>query len=1067
MKTTGFVYLVLAIALVCALTGPVQGQITDGTILGVVTDQSGADVSGARITVTNVGTGETRTTTTDNTGSYVVTGLPVGSYNIIAELSGFKKMTVENVPLTVRESLRRDITMTVGRVEENITVQAPLVALGTENPTIGELITSKQIVDLPLNGRNFLQLATLSPGVTAPAMQGGESAVARGTGNAVSISGQREYNSAPLYDGVPSLDFDYGTISLQIDPDSIAEFRVQRGYTGAESGVPGTINLVTKSGTNGFHGSAYEFLRNDHLDATDYFQVGKKVFKQNQYGANGGGPIIKDKLFLYGGFEQLHIRGDVTSHSTYPTSAELSGDFSGEAPIIDPTTGQPFPGNIIPSDRISNFAKIYEQNQLIPTPNTPGSTSFITNTSPKTDAFQWNARLDYVLSNKDSFFGRFTHSRPTTSSPSPQPLGGQTSGVNADNAVFSWDHIFNPRLLNTFKIGLNRTPSVLHKPDQSDQIWRDIFGLKLLDERPICNQPPHVAMTGYSGIGGIGSCAILLTNIFHYIDNLSVVRGRHTFSVGFEIQNIFYRPGEFTSPGSNFNFSARYTGNAVGDFLLGLPTSAVAGYVQGGTLNRRAIWQSYYGNDEFRLTPKLHLSLGLRYDYFPSLSEDQHKISTFDPYLPGGGFLFEEGSGINVPGNSSNGPKGLIYPDRNNWAPRVGIAYGPWKDSAIRASFGIFYLPTQGDEYTFQNQGPPFILTNQLSGDVTTPTINIDQMVAAGTLFPQPSSTFRGGDLAAFGWDPYARTPYTEEWTLSVQHALPRNFLLEAAYVGSRGVKLNKRDDINVPKTPPPPGFTGDLQSRRPFPDFSFIIFDRNRGRSTYHSLQLSAKKTIGGGGPLSGLSFLAAYTYGKSLDMDSFDAKAIRSQVDGANDLSRSTFDQRHRFVFSAVYDIPGAYPGSALARTVLGGWQLSGITTVQSGFPFTVQEGDDHSNRLNLFFNLPDRVCKGDLPPNQRTPDKWFDTSCFTVPADNTIGNSGFNILDRDGIISQDFSLSKYFVLRESVRLQFRSEFFNAFNHPNFGAPTGLLESSNYGKIFSTSIPARQIQFALKLYW
>jgi hypothetical protein len=291
--------------------------------------------------------------------------------------------------------------------------------------------------------------------------------------------------------------------------------------------------------------------------------------------------------------------------------------------------------------------------------------------------------------------------------------------------------------------------------------------------------------------------------------------------------------------------------------------------------------------------------------------------------------------------------------------------------------------------------------------------------------------------------------------------------MLEGAYVGSRGLKLNKRDDINVPKTPPPPGFTGDLQSRRPFPDFGFIIFDRNRGRSFYNSLQLSAKKTMGGGTALSGLSFLASYTYGKSIDMDSFDAKAIRSQVDGANDLSRSTFDQRHRFVLSEVYNIPGAFPKSALTRAVLGEWQFSGITTVQSGFPFTVQEANDHSNRLNFFFDLPDRVCNGALPPSQRTPSKWFDTSCFTVPANNTIGNSGFNILDRDGIISQDFSLSKYFVLRESLRLQFRSEFFNAFNHPNYGAPNGLLESANFGKIKSTSIPSRQIQFASKLYW
>jgi hypothetical protein len=465
--------------------------------------------------------------------------------------------------------------------------------------------------------------------------------------------------------------------------------------------------------------------------------------------------------------------------------------------------------------------------------------------------------------------------------------------------------------------------------------------------------------------------------------------------------------------------------------------------------------------------------LGLRWDYFQPLIADHGLTGTFDPGIPaspsfpgGGGTIYPANSGFNYPGTLANGPPGDQYISRDNFAPRLGLAFGPWKDTAIRASYGIFYQQVSGNNAEFTNN-PPISFINGIQSEPTTPTINIDQDVAAGTLFGAPTLVFRGPGVGLGGVELHPKTPSVQNWTLSLQHIFPHNFFGEIAYVGSRGNHLDKRSDINIATTPPPPGYTGSIQDRRPFPDFFYILEIEERAKLTYHALQVSMKKSMGSGMGLGRLTFLANYTWSKCLDMDSYEG-LWRGVYPGDNWYAPCVYDQRQRFVLSLVYPLPGENLQNRAARALLGRWEISGITTVQSGFPFTVWENTDFSERGGIAFFYPNRICNGGLPSGQRSAARWFDTSCFPTNAYDTIGNSGYDILSGPGVANQDFALVKNFVLREPLRMQFRAEVFNLLNHPDLGGPTANPQAgASNGVISSISIPMRQVQFALKLSW
>jgi Carboxypeptidase regulatory-like domain/TonB dependent receptor len=1033
------------------------GQSSTGSIVGTVTDPSGAQISDAVITVTNVATGVVRSTVTNGLGAYSVPTLPPGTYRIRATKDGFERVEIEDLVLRIDQVFQRDISMKVGSVNEEVTVKAQTVALATQNPSLGQIVSSQEAVDLPLNGRSFIQLATLSAGTSSPGNGQGEStASAFGRSNvSISVSGQTEYTTDIRIDGIPSKDITYGPVGMQLDVDAISEFNVQRGYSPADVGVGGRINVLTKSGTNELHGSAWEFLRNDVLDTKNYFATENLPYRQNQFGVSVGGPIIKNRLFFFFDYAGFRVRQTSPALGTVPTQSMLAGDFTGLAPVIDPTTGQPFPNNVIPTDRISQFATKY--NNFIPPPNTTGASNIVGSAPFSRNDDEYNFRADYSISEKDTVFGRYTYSNSSQFRGSIVPLGGNNAPLNGTNVVLSWTHIFTPNLLNNFKAGLNRTVNDPFLPEAAPNgtVFPELFGLKNLTSFSQCNAPPSVSISSFSGFGGSGLCIVLTTNNYHYIDNLAFTKGRHRMNMGFEIEHVFMRQVVGVNPQGSFGFTGQYTGNPVADYLLGIPFSA-SGQDLAAPPDRTAIWPSFYFDDTFQVSPKLTITAGLRWSYFQPLASKLHNLVSFNPNVPGGGWLYEPGSGLDSIGTI--GPPGLTTPDKKNWAPRFGVAYHLSQNTVIRSSYGIFYQPPAGNRLNTQQTGPPFLSQSSVFSEPTTPTISID----SGTLFPLQSPPFEGPTVGGFGYAVHAPAPYLQTWTLSLQRALPGGILAEAAYVGSKGTHQDKLDDLNRATTPPPPGFTGDLQTLRPFPDFSSILYTQNIGTSSYHALQLSAQKSL-----QRGLSFTANYTYSKSIDDDSFDNKACRCYVFGNLDKSLSLFDQRHRFVASVTYQLPVHKLNNPFANAVLAGWTVNGITSLQSGFPFSTSTAVDYSERPSIYgWNEPLQTCNGNLPRGEQTPTRWFDTSCFSAPALGTLGNAGFNNLFTNGFINQDLSLLKDIPIRERFKLQFRAEFFNLFNHPNFGTPDGTLEDSTFGQVLS-ALPGREVQFGAKILW
>ena len=1048
------------VILLCAFFCPplLVAQTITGTILGRVADETAGVVPGVEVTITNVATNISRTTVTNDRGAYVVPLLPPGLYQIEATLPGFKTALLQDIRLRVDQEARHDITMVLGEVTEQVTVQAETITLGTENPAIGEVITEDQLVELPLSGRSIIELAMLSAGMSQPGNgQGFSVPTALGGGRkvAVAIGGQREYSTVFRFDGIPSKSRTYGPLGLQINADAVAEFKVERGYAAAGTGVTGRINVVTKSGTNKFHGSAWNFLRNDVLDAKNFFASEKLPLRQNQFGIAGGGPIIENKLFFFADYEGLRTRGAFPILGSVPTPETLAGNFSGQAPIIDPVTGEPFPGNIIPPNRISNFANSY--NQFIPAPNRPGVVNRAIGASEQLDDDKYSFRLDLSPREEDSFFGRYTHHNLGRETEGFTPESGISRPMFARNAVVGWTHIFSPQLLNDFRVGLNRVVNVgfapIRGPEMPDFI--DGFGIKNVLSLPLCNGLPSVQMAAFTAIGPPTVCLPQTTNDFHFIENLSYSRGRHRLNVGFELQRVYMRQliAVFQPPA--FQFTTSFTGNSAANYLLGIPDRALGRDIE-QPADRYGFWQAYYIDDEIQLSQEFTLSLGLRYDYFQALGGGNHRIGSFDREVPGGGFLYEKGSGLGDLGRIFP-HQGMFFPDRNNWSPRIGLAYTPLPDTAIRASYGIFHQELIGNQLDFQQQQPPFVFAHALLTDPRTPTINMDTT----EFFPKftTDTPIRDPNLATAGYEPTSRIPYVQAWTLSIQQRFPGGMFAEVAYIGSKGTKISKRRELNNLQEPPPLDFTGEVQTLRPFPDFGRIAYPRNDGNDYYHGLQLTLKREMGGG-----LSFLTNYTWGKCIDQDSFES--TRDYHLGDTDRSRCQQDQRHRYVFSWLYDLPFR-SDNAVANSLLGGWMVTGITVLQSGFPTYPRTARDYSNRLILTQRLPNRICDGNLPTDQRKPERWFDGGCFPVPANNTVGNSGYYFLDIDGVINQDLALIKNFGVREPLRVQFRAEFFNLFNHPNFGAPvTRNVESTTFGRVLSALDP-RIIQFGLKFLW
>ncbi len=1092
--------LFLTTALALAQTG---SQIT-----GTITDKSGAAVPGVKITATNTETAVSRETISTDSGAYTIPALPPGLYAISATKDGFKTIKQERLSLEVNAILRVDLALELGAVTESVTVSSAPPLVESENSSLGQIVQQRQIVELPLNGRNFVQLATLGPGVTGVGF-GASGTIMSGTrpddqrpGSELFSNGNREGSNNFLLDGVDNNERLTLAITLRPSVEAVREFKIQTNLFSAEQGRnPGaTVNVVTKSGSNEIHGAAYDFLRNDNLDAKNYFTAPtarKPQLAQNQFGAAIGGPIIKNKLFYFGNYEGYRRRQEVPLLGTVPTSLMKQGNFSEVRNIFDPNslvaapgtasgfTRTPYPNRTIPASQFDPItSRLIE---TYPNPTGPGIANNYT-VAPK-QAQDWNqfdVRSDYNINDSSFLFGRYSFQDTKTIRPStfpttnvrglstPVALGNEDtfageSRQKAYHAVLNYARTLTPALLMELKAGFQRFSLDFVQEGATDGTrLGEALGVRNSNQGPRSDGIPIFSPTGYFGFGQTRSLPIIRKeNTFQYAGAFSWTRGAHSVKWGGDI--IRRQISEFQTNRGNgrFNFNNNFTNDPnsqgnTGDAMASALLGAASTIEQDFTLvfpGMRGWENSLYVQDDWKVNDRLTLNVGLRYEYFSPYSEVANRIANFD--ITSGKLLI---GGIN-----SDQYLG-VQPDFNNFAPRIGAAFKLRKSTVLRGGFGVFY-GTQGNGGAVMRgfRQAPF-------GPVQTVDINTlannPRRVAQGfdPLLPIDVAQFvnnpRGNLIGtAFDFGPSR----TYQYNFQIQQELPASLVWKIGYVGNRNRGLDYTYDANQPDPGP-----GAVAARRPLrtiaPNVQGATYAIADGYADYHALQTTVERRFS-----SGLSFLSAYTWSHSIDN-------VPNAFGGASngpvpqdirfrdvDRGSSGFDIRHRFTHSMNYELPfgrGQKFGidNRALDAIAGGWQTNLILTLQTGLPFTPVITGNPSNA-------------GQSRPNlNRTPTftsgnraLWFDTGLgagqtWGTPAAFTYGNAGRNILTGPGRVNWDWSLFKTFSFTERYKLQFRSEFFNLFNTPQFGLPNATIGTPAAGSITSLSGNNRQVQLALR---
>ncbi len=1101
--TNKYLRILSSVVLVIAFVAVSNAQITTGSFLGFVSDTNGAAVGGAKVTATNEATGLTRTVVTNSSGEYVIGLLPVGRYTLSFEAQGFRKRAVKGLVLELDQKARIDLKLEVGEITEAALSEEDSTPLTrTETAESGEVIENKRIVDLPLNGRLFLQLAQLTPGVTTNPRGGFGEQLAGPFGPRITVMGARESDNYFTLDGVSLTDRFYNTLTAPLSVDAIQEFKVQSRLYSAESGTFGgaQVNIAIKSGTNDLHGSLYEFTRNDAFDARNFFDRIKPEFRQNQFGGTLGAPVVKNKAFFFGNYEGLRLAKAQTRVFTVPTDSLRNGQF-GAALIRDPQTGLPcaqtdqrgcFPNNTIPDNRISPVAKGLLQ--FVPRATLPGATSnFVDSPQEINDNNQFTIRSDFHFNDKDTAFARYTFFDVNAY----QPYGFvqfATSAVSlpgfgiflqqrSQNVALSETHIFNSKLIGEFKTGFNRTAGGQFQQN-SNVDFASQFNIAGLSRDPFDRGIPRIIVAPFNSFGDVTTPLTRRDNDYQVGYNLSWFGGRHNVNVGALYKRIQFNPNIASSKRGQFTFTGTFTNNAFADFLLGLPANARVGAGSSQVYLRGNEWQGY-AQDDWKVSKRLTVNLGLRYEYASPLSEKFNRWATLDIlnrrvivasedgktypqelWVPG---IAQQLAPLPIVTSEDAGlDRSLANKDRNNFAPRVGFAFDLFgsQRTVLRGGYGIYYSAAPYNSIALQSLAAPFFKG-----------INASQTFNAA-ITPAPITTIAGNPLLGTpGWAPYDinfRTPYYQQWNLSVQQLLARNLLVEAEYLGSKGTKLHTNVFFNVPD--PSPSATPPPSARALFPNLGNNSLQASAGRSNYHAGVLRVEKRLS-----FGLMVMGSYTYSKSLDTDSLANQGVSTNLDESNiknlEYGRSTFDIRHRFTTSFTYDLPFKSGNKAL-NAVFANWQAGGIVTEQSGLPFTVNIGVDRANN-GLLNQRPNLIADPKLPDNQRSVSRWFNTDAFVIQPVGTLGTAGRDILDAPGTNVVDFSLLKNIPFNERHRLQFRTEFFNLFNHANFDFPERICSPavittgasctgdptvpSSLGKINAARDP-RILQFGLK---
>jgi hypothetical protein len=1055
--------LIGAVSLFCLTPRLVLAQVTTGKIAGVVTDSSGAAVPDAAVTITQVETSASTAVTTDAAGSYSATALKIGTYTVSVQKQGFQRVVQSNVDLGIGQVVRVDFVLKVGMVTQTVDVRDVPPLLQAETSSLGTIETEKRIVDLPLNGRNFFKLAYLGPGATEGAT--GTSAGAGSTDNnrtgiALSVNGLRIFDNNFLLDGLDNNEFGNGTVVIQPPTDSIQEFRVEENSMNAEFGRGGAmVNLVLRSGTNQLHGAAWEFIRNDKLDARNWFATSRTPFQRNQFGGQLGGPIVKDKIFIFGSIQRSSIRQAFPFISTVPTEKMRTGDFS-ELPagsITDPFTHSPITS--IPNsekDAVGgNIVNIFPHSNLAGT-NNGITNNFIFNGKYKFDETAFEGRFDYNISTADRFFAHYAIATPLATNPSnfPNVDGGTSSGGSStlDNRVQSvagdWAHSFSPTKLNDLRAGFIRFRDNTLPLDFGQNPAEKILNIPNANRGGNSSGLTKIEISNYQQLGdSLWVPETIVENIYQLADTMTVTSGKHTVKFGADFRRQQRNFFQQTASSGWFNFNGQYSGNALADTWFGLPSFSLQDHLNG--IDPTRYWDlSEFVQYDLRATPNLTLNLGLRYE-----------ISS-----PAGGRVgnFDQQRAIV---NTSSPHAGVGF-DLRDWAPRVGFAWTVRPKTVVRSGAGIFYAP-EGNIFDDLGLNPPNLVVRSQSFSPTQ--ILPGQFVSQG--FPAQIPTVDplnpSGTVRTTG--PVRKIPRIYEWNLTVEQQFSQNWVVRAGYVGSRSSNLydHESSNLNQPLQPLDSNFsdpTGNFG--RPYfgirPGLTTIFpLDVARLSMAYHAFQASAEHRFA-----AGFNVLATYTFAKSLG--TADGNVSQCDVQNAHDVAAEkgpvTPDFRHRLSVSYIYELPygkGRHFGSSangVARAVLGDWVIAGVTTVRSGEAFNALSGngdltntgsfsarlDKIHNPQDFSFNVAEQAALGCSRPGHQTLDCWFNQAAFVATAlapgqlsAHLFGDSGRAVLRGPDLVNFDFSTYKTFQMTERFGLSFRAEFFNIFNHPNFNLP------------------------------
>jgi hypothetical protein len=1071
---------------ILALAGSLYGQPT-ATIVGNVRDATGAVIGGAKVEARNVETGLVRNTVSTDTGDFEIPLLPIsGSYTVSVSKEGFQTSQFTGIRLQVDQRARLDTTLNVGATTERVLVSDVAPILNTESGAIGQVIGNKTIVDLPLNGRNFVQLASLLPNAII-----GTSGTAGST--TVTVSGGRSSKTEFLLDGVSINEQLFDGVAIRPSVDAIQEFKVQANSFSAEYGRGNAVvNATLKAGTNEYHGSVYEFLRNDKLDARNFFAARKDPYRQNQFGVAAGGPVLiprafngKDRSFFFLNYEGTRIRRGRTFNPIVPPDSFRRGDFSSlTTPVRDPLTGDPFPGNVIPQNRINQSTAYFLQ--FLPAQNVSPGTPFgqFLYSAPFRDTQnQGNARYDHNFSSSDSLFLRYSINHTERFNPGNYPVfGGFTQRNRVQTAVLTHTHIFSSNKINELRLGYTRwaNANLNQGLGTNHTILSGIRGFEETSQ----NFPafPQLSITGYAGVPGNAFQPLVNpTNSYQIIDNFSWIRGAHTVRFGADLRDYRLTSTNSANSRGNFSFNGGYSGNAFADFLTGYPVSGARSFPRNlfGQYEKR--WH-FYVQDDWKVSRNLTLNLGLRYELnlFPTamlgqsarfdfetgrwaVSTYRGQINTVSQQvarfaLPRFQDLVDTAAQVGLPNK-------LLYDNYKDFAPRVGIAWRPFGDNktVIRSGAGIFYVLTSGNNaVSVPIINVPFIVDESKQQ----PTVNGRPTLPVQSFFEPFSVNANFTTPLTFGFNPRMRTPRLYQWNFAIQRQLSSTLSVEAAYVGNKGTFLERYLPTNLP-----PVSSTDLrpfQQRRPRPQFGTGTYYDTRDNSNYNALEMKVEKRYS-----QGLTFTVGYMYGKSIDGSTNDQGGGEGADNPFNLRTMrglSGLDVGQRFVSSFGAELPFGKgkaflsDASRAADLILGGWQVGGIVTFQGGFPFTPVIASDPANVAFAYARRPDRIGPGTV--DKCTRERCFNVADFRVPQPFTIGNSGRNILRGPGINNWDLSIFKRFHMTERLYWEFRAEWFNAFNNTQFNNPANNIELATGGQIFSAKDP-RIGQFGLKLYF